>query len=280
MKSSQASIGLLTLLITSFLPNLLPSLINLSSDTAAALSPSSTEPARWHGSRARPNTPRAPPSSAPARPTSLTAVCSIWAVHSWLNLGDGACAPCALQYRLIFGQHKKPYFLPCPGVCPGPLHPQLYTSMFYPTHFTSGCQSATSEKAFRQSDNAGGMCSSPKWAKATITIFLPPWFVSSNFPSSISEGAYSDSLMLICSVTPHHPISVSVSVSKLFKTFLGLCHPLWIRKSWCSDDLSRPHALTLSLPLLLAVTCTILLSLLQSDLHFHYHSQPGQYKSF
>ena len=78
--------------------------------------------------------------------------------------------------------------------------------------------------------------------------------------------------MLLGSPTPLHTVHFSVSVSKLFKTFLGLCHPLWIRRSWRSDDVSWPHALTVSLPLLFTVTCTILLSLLQSDLRFHYQS--------
>lgn len=80
---------------------------------------------------------------------------------------------------------------------------------------------------------------------------------------------------LLCAM-PHHPVSVSVSVSKPFKTFLGLCHPLWIRRSWCSD-VSGPHALALSLPLLWLVPyfCH-----LERGLCFHYHSQPHCHEPF
>lgn len=59
---------------------------------------------------------------------------------------------------------------------------------------------------------------------------------------------------LLCAM-PHRPVSVSVSVSKPFKTFLGLCHPLWIRRSWCLRATCPCFVPPSSL------TCTILLSL-------------------
>ena len=70
---------------------------------------------RQHSSGAHLNSPRAPPPSAPAQPTSPAAVCSVWAGHCWLNRGHGACAaPCALQHWLVFSQHKNPCLPPMP----------------------------------------------------------------------------------------------------------------------------------------------------------------------
>lgn len=194
---------------------------------------------------------------------------------------DQPHAPCALQYPLIFSQCNKPHFLPWPRVCPGPLRPQavhctLCFIQLIPPQFIN--QLPMKKHLERQCwwcelIPKAGESHNNKFYASLVYFQQPSLFLFLRYVLWLANT------YLLC-VMPPHPVSVSVSVSKLFTTFLGLCHPLWIRRNWCSVAVLRPHALTLSLPLLFAMTCTILVSLLQSDLHIHYRGQPCQYKAF
>lgn len=135
MKSSQASVGLLTQLIASFLPNLLPSPPNLSSDTAAALSPSPTEPALLTWRQSLSKYPQRSPILCPCT-AHLTDPRLLYTGSSLLpqSQGPSVCSLC-LAITADFHPAQETLFPPVPQGVLCPLHPQPVPQFALPSSF-------------------------------------------------------------------------------------------------------------------------------------------------
>lgn len=154
-------------------PQLASFLISLSSSTAAAPSLSSIEPAS-------PIRQQSPSEHLQSSPILCPHTAHLPGCRS-LCVG---CSPLPQSQRSSTRSHclavlanfqpvQENLFTPMPQGVSWPLPPTAGAPVCF-IQLTPAYQSATSEKAFRQSDKASGVCSSQKQAKATLTNFLPP----------------------------------------------------------------------------------------------------------